>query len=91
MSNYFIAPIEASVVGERFKVEGKPLDGAAILALAERLNAATEDLDGAVWLSPGADREVARVHHMPLEIGGRTVQYVFNEETAIFPARRDQA
>lgn len=89
MKNFYTAPlVDADVVGERFKVDGKPLDGAAILAVMERLNEATRDIDGAVWMTPGIDREAARVHSMPLEIGGRTVQYVSTEEFALFPARQ---
>lgn len=93
MSNFYRAPLSVDAPGivdeikERFRVNGKPLDGAAVLAVIERINDATYDADGPVWMTPDVDRNGARIHGVPLQIGGRAVKYVSQQELAVFPVR----
>jgi hypothetical protein len=93
MSNFYRAPLSVDAPGivdeirERFRVGGKPLDGAAVLAVIERINDATYDADGPVWMTPNIDSKGARIHGVPLQIGGRVVRYVSQEELAVFPVR----
>lgn len=94
MGNFYTAPLgidQEDVIRERFRLGSKRLDGAAVLEIMQRINEATYDPDnnGTVWMTPDADHDSARVHGVPLEIGGRAVRYVSRQEFAVFPVRAE--
>lgn len=84
--NFLTVPVNGQDLEGGFRIgsEGVPLSPDELSDLAKLINDAVIGDRSAVWMDPLRDKREARVHGRPVELGGRAVRYVGQNDAAFF-------